>query len=203
MRSAFLVDVPVTIRKPSSPVSSRLSSRLTTQVLSANDPLQHEKLSRHTSQNPMQANPISDTATLLHGATRTPSPSYSFHPVGHVSLDSSNADSPNADPTLAEAPEHIYHITSLYISQALQGTGLGRAAMDAVEAQAVRYPLFAKVLTLDTLARELYFELSDRYEAYGWEKPKVRYIPLRLEAAAKEEVDNQSGLVCTEGLRNL
>ncbi len=89
-----------------------------------------------------------DTAAALGGKPRTPS-SQSFIPVGHISLD---AESPNPDQ--ADASKGIYCITTFYISRALQSGGLGRAAMDVIESEAVNEPLCAKVLSLDTLANE-------------------------------------------------
>ena len=90
-----------------------------------------------------------------------------FIPVGHISLDSENADS-----SLADASQGLYCITTFYISRPLQSIGLGRSAMDAVEKMAAEEPLQAKALALDTVARE---ELDDleRWKAYGKPIPSV------------------------------
>lgn len=73
----------------------------------------------------------------------------SFIPIGHISLDS---ESPNPDQ--ADASKGLYCITKFYISRAIQGSGLGSAAMDAIEDQAVNEPWCAKILSLDTLVKE-------------------------------------------------
>ncbi|CZR53881.1 uncharacterized protein PAC_03763 [Phialocephala subalpina] len=117
-------------------------------VLSDNDPEKETKLAQHQLKYPREALPIIDTATALGGKPRTPS-SQSFIPVGHISLD---AESPNPDQ--ADAEKGLYCITTFYISRAIQRGGLGRAAMDTIESEAVNEPLCAKVLSLDTLAKE-------------------------------------------------
>ena len=125
-------------------------------------------LSRHISQWPKENFPISDSAASLRGESRTPRLEFHFIPIGHISLDSENAD-----PSLANASQGIYCITTFYISRPLQSIGLGRSAMDAVEKMAVEEPLQAKILALDTVARE---ELADleRWKAYGKPIPPVR-----------------------------
>ena len=128
-------------------------------------------LSRHIAQSPKEVYPIADTATLLQAMSRTPRVDFHFIPVGHISLDSENAD-----PSLADASQGVYCITTFYVSNSLQSIGLGRSAMDAVEKMAVDEPLQARVLALDTVARE---ELNDpeRWIAYGKSIPPVR-IPI-------------------------
>jgi GNAT superfamily N-acetyltransferase len=94
--------------------------------------------------------PLLDTATSLAGKPRTTQRlSESFTPVGHISLDFYNED-----PSLADPSKGIYYISTFYVSRALQGGGLGRAAMDAIERMAIEPPLNARVLALDTLSRE-------------------------------------------------
>lgn len=93
-----------------------------------------------------------------------------FIPVGHISLDSENED-PNA----ADAMRGIYRISSFYISTALQGGGVGRAAMDEIERLATTEPLNAKTLTLGTVAND-YEGKRQKWEALkadGMTEPKV------------------------------
>ncbi|KAF8864383.1 hypothetical protein BDZ45DRAFT_582162 [Acephala macrosclerotiorum] len=153
-------------------------------VLSDEDPEKETKLAQHLLKYPEEASPILDTATTLGSKPRKQS-SQPFIPAGHISLD---AESPNPDQ--ADASKGLYCITSFYISHAIQGGGLGRAAMDTIESEAVREPLCAKVLSLDTLANEsayrneMWVELGvepaslsnqDWYERRGY---KVwRYVP--------------------------
>ena len=123
------------------------------------------------------------------------SPPYLFIPIGHISLDSLSTDK-----DLTSSSEHTYHITCLYVSRALQGAGIGWATMDAVETLAAKEPLAATALTLDTLAREHYFEV-ERYRALGREPPTVCCVMLCAlenwrETLTDQGADVQSGLVC-------
>lgn len=111
------------------------------QVLGDLYPSKEEKLNEHAKIWPLEARPLSDTATSLGGISRTADPTRRFLPVGHISL---NAD--GEDFVL----EGSYKIAYFYVSTALQGGGLGRAAMDAVESMAASQPLCAKLLWLST-----------------------------------------------------
>ncbi|KAL2061224.1 hypothetical protein VTL71DRAFT_7497 [Oculimacula yallundae] len=115
-------------------------------VLSEDDPDKALKLQQHITKYPIESTPIHDTALTLGAKPRHPT-SVAFTPVGHISLDS---ESPNEDQ--ADASRGLYCITTFYISRAIQSGGLGSAAMDKVESEAVHEPLNAKVLSLDTLA---------------------------------------------------
>jgi hypothetical protein len=61
-------------------------------------------------------------------------------------------------------------ITTLYISKALQGCGLGNSAMDAVEEMA-RSEIKAKDVGLDTMAKEMAVKVA-------LERPLVCDFPL-------------------------
>jgi GNAT superfamily N-acetyltransferase len=87
--------------------------------------------------------------------------------VGHIALASESEDE-----LVASAARGVYRISTFYVSRALQGGGLGRAAMDAVERMAVKEPLCAKVLTLDTMAREHHYDL-EMWADFGMTQPKV------------------------------
>lgn len=114
------------------------------QVLPPDDPAMQQHLDRHAAAFPLESTPLLDSAVSLGGKPRTPT-NAPFHPVGHISLDTDVAN-----PELADASKGIYHIATFYVSRALQGAGLGRAAMDLVEGTAMKEPLCAKVLTLGT-----------------------------------------------------
>ncbi|KAI8299735.1 hypothetical protein K4K59_002055 [Colletotrichum sp. SAR11_240] len=115
------------------------------------DPEAEVKLSKHTTRFPKEKEPLKDTATSLRATPRTPT-GITFHPVGHISLD---VDNPAAKRLQLPIPsENLYWIKSLYVSYALQSAGIGRAAMDEVEGMATSEPLCAKVLMLDTVAKE-------------------------------------------------
>jgi hypothetical protein len=142
------------------------------QVLSEDDPQKEFKLAQHVMQHPEEKDPIVDTAISLAGKPRTTLRlSEAFIPVGHISLDFYNPD-----PSLANPSKWIFYISTFYVSRALQGGGLGRAAMDAIERMAIEPPLNAKVLALDTLAREQ--ALDDDFwkdEDLIGQRPKVSY----------------------------
>jgi hypothetical protein len=109
------------------------------QVLADSDPSKEERLDAHAKAWPLEATPIADSANSFGGRTRTPHPSQTFIPVGHISL---NAGSENFN------FESSYQIAFFYVSTALQGGGLGRSAMDEVEHMGTSEPLCAKSLWL-------------------------------------------------------
>ncbi|KAH8803187.1 hypothetical protein F5884DRAFT_498661 [Xylogone sp. PMI_703] len=115
-------------------------------ILPSNEPSMTPHLGAHAKAYPAESTPLLDTASSLGGKPRTPS-NTSFLPVGHISL---STDGTN--PELTDASKGIYYISAFYVSNALQGLGLGRAAMDLVEKAVIDPPLSAKVLTLDTIA---------------------------------------------------
>lgn len=93
-----------------------------------------------------------------------------FIPVGHISLNKEYET-----PGYAKPAEGFYWIANFYISDALQGMGLGRAAMDAVESMAISEPLCAETLALSTLARE-HVKKREMWTALAKEPPKVGLI---------------------------
>ncbi|KAH7327477.1 hypothetical protein BKA65DRAFT_462245 [Rhexocercosporidium sp. MPI-PUGE-AT-0058] len=133
-------------------------------VLSEDDPDKETKLAQHLLKYPNESTPIHDTAATL-GAKPRQSTSLPFTPVGHISLDSESAN-----PDQADASQGMYCITTFYISRAIQSGGLGSAAMDRVESEAVKEPLNAKILSLDTLANSS-FENHDLWIQLGFEMP--------------------------------
>jgi len=138
-------------------------------VLSKDDPSAPTKLSQHLTKYPLEATPIHDTALTLGAKPRQPS-SEPFTPIGHISLDS---ESPNPDQ--ADASKGMYCITTFYISRAIQSGGLGSAAMDRVESEAVNEPLNARVLSLDTLANSS-LDRKEMWRDMGFEEPSVCWI---------------------------
>ncbi|CAP94240.1 hypothetical protein EN45_019160 [Penicillium chrysogenum] len=94
---------------------------------------------------------LQDTATTINAVPRQPTKE-SFIPIGHISLDSKNPDAEHIELDLPA--ENVFWIKSFYVRQSIQGQGIGRAAMDEVEAMAVREPLLAKTLMLDTVQKD-------------------------------------------------
>ncbi|TDZ38541.1 hypothetical protein C8035_v004788 [Colletotrichum spinosum] len=115
------------------------------------DPDGKSRLAEHISHFPKEREPLNDTASSVRATARTPTRT-PFHPVGHISLDAANPATKRLN--LPVPSDNLYWIKSLYVSYALQSAGIGRAAMDEVEAMATSPPLDAKVLMLDTVARE-------------------------------------------------
>ncbi|KAJ5236744.1 hypothetical protein N7489_006835 [Penicillium chrysogenum] len=100
---------------------------------------------------PKEDEMLQDTATTINAVPRQPTKE-SFIPIGHISLDSKNPDAEHIE--LHLPAENVFWIKSFYVRQSIQGQGIGRAAMDEVEAMAVREPLLAKTLMLDTVQKD-------------------------------------------------
>ncbi|KAK8009899.1 hypothetical protein PG990_008864 [Apiospora arundinis] len=122
-------------------------------ILPDNDPENENRLQRHLDcfGSEMSA-PLEDTCKVLRGTPIIPS-GKSFVPIGHAALDIAQ---PAADKFNLDIPRDgsALWIKSLWVSTALQSSGLGRAAMDTLEAMAMQPPLSATMLLLDTLKEE-------------------------------------------------
>jgi hypothetical protein len=140
------------------------------QVLSESDLEREDKLRKHVAAFPKESEALVDSALSFGGKPRTPVLGRKFIPVGHISLNSEYEEPGYQDPMPG-----LYFIATFYISAVLQGTGLGRAAMDAVESMAISEPLCAKTLALSTVARE-YDGKDERWKALGREPPKVCFL---------------------------
>jgi GNAT superfamily N-acetyltransferase len=93
---------------------------------------------------------LQDTAVSLNAVSRNPS-HQSFIPIGHISLDSKNPEATNSG---LEIPSYsVYWIKTFFVQHHWQSKGIGRAAMDEVEAMALDEPLSAKTLMLDTVEK--------------------------------------------------
>lgn len=88
---------------------------------------------------------LSDTSTSIFRSPRTPT-NEAFIPVGHVGLEWKS----EANRQLGLPTDGVVWATTLYISFPLRGYGLGRSTMRQVEAAAVRAPVSAGVMVLDT-----------------------------------------------------
>ncbi|KAJ5731431.1 uncharacterized protein N7483_005939 [Penicillium malachiteum] len=94
---------------------------------------------------------IQDTATSINAVPREPSQAV-FTPIGHISLDSENPDAKDVELDIPSSG--AFWIKTFYVTQCLQSQGIGRAAMDQVEEMAIREPLNAKTLLLDTVEKD-------------------------------------------------
>jgi hypothetical protein len=110
---------------------------LTFQVLDDSDPENVARLLKHTETYSQEREPLVDSATFFGGKPRTiPSPQRTFIPVGHTAL--GHASSTYINVGYVKDEEGLYWIANFYFSRALQGSGLGRAAMDTVENLAIQ-----------------------------------------------------------------
>lgn len=149
---------------------------------------------KHTAAFPKENEPLIDSATSLGGKPRSADMGKKFIPIGHISLNKEYEMPGYAEPT-----DGFYWIANFYISDALQGMGLGRAAMDAVESMAISEPLCAETLALSTLAKE-YVRKGETWTALGKEPPKVGLIMKREErkVGGLTVIDGESRLVREE-----
>lgn len=95
-----------------------------------------------------------------------------IYPIGHISLDSGNPEARHLGLPLPDTG--VYWIKTFYVSHVLQNRGVGRAAMDMIEAMAVEEPLCAKVLALDTVHKDDQIR-PEFFEANGQQPRKVRF----------------------------
>lgn len=112
---------------------------------------------------------MQDTAKALRAQPRHAT-GRNFNPIGHISLD--DEDPAAAALELKLATEGAYWIKCLYVSTSIHGGGVGRQAMDKVEAEATEPPLNAQYLILDTLHKDD-FKREDFCTAYYGGAPKV------------------------------
>lgn len=112
---------------------------------------------------PLEAAPLEDSATSFGGTPREGDKEVKFVPVGHISLDTSASLDPDT-----------YRIFSFYVSEALRGSGVGRAAMEALERIATSPPISAKTLVLTTLAKSNLKDL-EKFAALERPVPKVGF----------------------------
>ncbi|CAG8077942.1 unnamed protein product [Penicillium salamii] len=119
---------------------------------------------------------LQDTATSINAVRREPS-RRTFIPVGHISLDSENPDNEGVELDIPES--NAFWIKTFYVIHAVQSQGVGRAAMDLVEEMAVREPLNAKTLLLDTVHKDDQLQEDFAVATYG-SVPKVRLSGLDI-----------------------
>ncbi|KAI1268231.1 hypothetical protein F5Y18DRAFT_423589 [Xylariaceae sp. FL1019] len=132
-----------------------------------------EMLQQHVGKYPDESKPLQDTSK---GSDLLPhEPAGDFIPVGHVALKK------EATPDLSgQAEKHLspdakfYWITSLYVTDALQGRGLGRSAMSQLESLVAQSSAEKTLLILDTIPTS--FQLSDWSYKYFLE-PKGLPMP--------------------------
>ncbi|KUJ07232.1 uncharacterized protein LY89DRAFT_631812 [Mollisia scopiformis] len=136
-------------------------------VIHVEDANCEDYLAKHLTAHPQESTTLVDTAASLGGKTRQPDSTVEFVPVGHISLDTEYESPEYNDPSPG-----TYFISTFYVSQALQGSGIGRGAMDIVEKTAISEPLCAKRLALSTTDKDDPLRVA-KHAAYGKPVPKV------------------------------
>ncbi|KAI9740026.1 MAG: hypothetical protein M1818_004777 [Claussenomyces sp. TS43310] len=135
------------------------------QLLDDSDPEKDAKLRKHAEAYPQEQEPLLDSAISFGGQSRTiPSPRRTFTPVGHISLGRGPTDYKTSG--FAQNAEGLYWISNFYVSRALQGSGLGSAAMDTVENLAISEPLCAKTLAMNAINKDDP-DREEKYKALG------------------------------------
>ncbi|KAF5868602.1 uncharacterized protein Bfra_012249 [Botrytis fragariae] len=132
-------------------------------VLADSDPEKNAKLLKHSEMYPQEKEPLVDSANFFGGILRDiPSPQRTFIPIGHICLGPPSENYLN----LGYVPktEGFYWISIFYVSRALQGTGLGKTAIDTIENIAISEPLCAKTLGMNAI-NKVDPEREEKYKA--------------------------------------
>jgi len=159
------------------------------QVLENSDPEKDAKLLKHAEAYPLEQEPLLDSALSFGGKPRTiPLPQRTFVPVGHICLGSVLTEYERRG--YAKNEEGLYWISNFYVSRALQGIGLGTAAMNTVENLAISEPLNAKILALNAI-NKIDPEREEKYKALGLVIPLVSVPGLKVEFANDVKFSNQ------------
>ncbi|KAF3014226.1 hypothetical protein E8E14_008619 [Neopestalotiopsis sp. 37M] len=128
---------------------------------------------KHLKDFPAQSEPLTNSCTSLMGCDQVPDAS-SFHPIGHICLDGCVDN--HANNRLMISPEDgTYALAAFYISEALQGSGLGNKVMSLFERTA-KEVYKAKTITLDSISNEDTAIGSPRMIALGRPPPKVKIV---------------------------
>ncbi|PNY28041.1 Uncharacterized protein TCAP_02036 [Tolypocladium capitatum] len=137
-------------------------------VLAEDAPGRDRLLTDHVQRFPQERDALSDTAARIGQAERTPTMA-PFLPIGHVAIE----DFPERNVQFS-LPATTYWVKSLYISWAVQASGLGRSVMAQLERVAAAPPFHATFVALDTIPPA--FQLREDvvaafYDARGVPRP--------------------------------
>ena len=105
-------------------------------------------------------------------------PQTTFVPVGHICL--GRVSSLYEVAGFSRDEEGLYGISIFYVSRALQGSGLGRTAMDMIENLAISEPLCARTLALNAINKDDP-ESEEKYRALGVTIPPASIPSMRGE----------------------
>lgn len=150
------------------------------QVLADSDPEKHARLLKHTEAYPEEREPLVDSAIFYGAKPRiVPLPQRTFIPIGHICLGRITDYEARG---FVKREEGLYWISNFYVSRALQGNGLGGAAMDTVENLAISEPLCAKSLGLNAINKNDPGR-EEKYKALGLTIPPASISELKRECA--------------------
>lgn len=122
---------------------------------------------------PQEKQQLVDSAISFGGKPRDiPSPQRNFIPIGHICLGPPSET--NLQLGYVPKTEGFYWISNFYVSRALQGSGLGKIAMDTVENLAISEPLCAKTLGMNAI-NKFDPEMEEKYKALGLVIPPVSF----------------------------
>ena len=153
------------------------------------DPEKDAKIRKHAEAYPQEQEPLVDSAISFGGRPRTIPPSKrTFTPIGHICL--GRVPTQYETSGLAKNEDGLYWISNFYISGALQGSGLGSAALDTIENLAISEPLCAKTLAMNAINKDDP-EREEKYKALGLIIPQASVSRLKMECADPVQFSNQ------------
>ncbi|KAI2637173.1 hypothetical protein GGS26DRAFT_547602 [Hypomontagnella submonticulosa] len=132
-------------------------------LLSDAVPDRDDIIKKHVEAYPKESSPLKDTAAQVRLVPRQPT-MVEFIPIGHVAVD---IHEPEEDMKLGLPATGTVWIHQLYVSRKLHGGGFGAATMSKIETLATQSPMNAKIVALDTLAKEMQTEPPYRDLLYG------------------------------------
>ncbi|KAI1377686.1 hypothetical protein F4677DRAFT_45040 [Hypoxylon crocopeplum] len=126
-------------------------------------PDREKLMKQHVGKYPNESTPLRDTAREIRLVPREPT-NIEFIPIGHVAVD---IHKPEEDAILGLPATGTVWIHQLYVSRALHGGGFGAGSMSKIESVATQSPMNAKVVALDTVAKEMQTVPEKRDLLYG------------------------------------
>ncbi|PSK33429.1 E3 ubiquitin-protein ligase ubr1 [Elsinoe australis] len=135
-----------------------------------------ELLAEHLRRFPKEMNPVIDTASGIGDHPREPTLK-KFVPVGHIGLEKVTASE------VAELglPQSCLWIKALFVSWALQGRSVSRAAMSQAEQIACCSPFNATITALECITEEFQaseWYLKKQYDDVGIPRPQISNVVL-------------------------
>ncbi|KAF4630044.1 hypothetical protein G7Y89_g8094 [Cudoniella acicularis] len=120
-------------------------------------------LTKHLTLYPTESTPLTPSSP-----SSSPSAPQIFIPLGHISLDTSALDVSRGRLTYDLPSPTAYRVTTFYVSRSVQGSGIGRLAMDRIEGMASdpKGQFKASVLAISTALDD--DEFKKKYSIVEW-----------------------------------